>query len=335
MRKPAAWIATIALFTALGGTAVAAKRKKHYVITSSSQIKPSILAKLKGHQGPPGPEGKAGVNGLAGAAGPQGVSGATGPKGEAGATGAKGATGTEGTKGATGAKGEMGASGMTGAEGKAGTAGTNGATGPEGVTGATGVTGVTGATGATGEAGRNGGTGTKGETGATGPTGATGDAGASGATGPEGKEGLVGPKGETGPTGEPGIIHWRETIAAPSTPGETVKETIATAGPFAFIGHCQSEHEGSEHEPVAQEASTWIEASEPAYFVGNGQEKPPFTEEREIENARGQTEPFSRGTVSGETESGSVAVTVFVSQGVNLQEASKPTCYFAGYAVIE
>jgi hypothetical protein len=38
-------IALLALFVALGGTAIAAKR---YVITSTSQIKPSILTKIEG-----------------------------------------------------------------------------------------------------------------------------------------------------------------------------------------------------------------------------------------------------------------------------------------------
>ncbi len=41
-------ISSLALFFALGGTAIAAQ---HYLITSTSQIKPSVLAKLKGKAG--------------------------------------------------------------------------------------------------------------------------------------------------------------------------------------------------------------------------------------------------------------------------------------------
>ncbi|HEY4428816.1 MAG TPA: hypothetical protein VGN08_11485 [Solirubrobacteraceae bacterium] len=44
MRKPATWIAAAALFVALGGTAVAAK---HYLITSTQQIKPNVLKALR------------------------------------------------------------------------------------------------------------------------------------------------------------------------------------------------------------------------------------------------------------------------------------------------
>jgi hypothetical protein len=77
-------IASIALFFALGGTAIAAK---HYLITSTSQIKPSVLTKLKGHagkQGPAGPTGATGATGAQGATGGQGPAGAEGPRGPEG-----------------------------------------------------------------------------------------------------------------------------------------------------------------------------------------------------------------------------------------------------------
>jgi hypothetical protein len=73
--SPATIIACVALFVALGGTAIAAR---HYLITSTSQIKPSVLLKLKGKTGQ---NGAAGPAGLQGAIGPQGTQGPSGPAG--------------------------------------------------------------------------------------------------------------------------------------------------------------------------------------------------------------------------------------------------------------
>jgi hypothetical protein len=109
--------ATLALVLAVtGGSAYAAS----YVITSTSQIKPSVLASLRGDRGPTGPTGKAGKDGV---------------------TGATGATGTAGTNGVTGATGVTGTTGATGATGTTGTTGNDGATGPTGPQGpnATGI----------------------------------------------------------------------------------------------------------------------------------------------------------------------------------------------------
>jgi hypothetical protein len=84
-------VAVIALFFALGGTAFAAH---HFLITSTSQIKPSVLMQLKGNagaQGTPGasgPQGPSGPSGPAGHSGPSGPVGPPGPKGEAGGAGA-------------------------------------------------------------------------------------------------------------------------------------------------------------------------------------------------------------------------------------------------------
>ena len=101
---PATIIAVVALFVALGGTAVAASR---YIITSTSQIKPSVLKELRGHDGATGPAGATGQAGAAGQAGAPGVPGSAGTAGE------KGATGNEGPSGKPGEPGPPGASGTT------------------------------------------------------------------------------------------------------------------------------------------------------------------------------------------------------------------------------
>ncbi len=88
--------ATLALVFAMSGGALAAT---HYLITSTKQIKPSVLKELKGKAGARGPTG---ATGPAGATGLPGPNGATGP---AGATGATGATGSAGPPGAPGKEG--------------------------------------------------------------------------------------------------------------------------------------------------------------------------------------------------------------------------------------
>jgi hypothetical protein len=80
-------VATLALFMAMsGGVAYAAT---HYLITSTKQIKPSVLAQLK----KPGPAGAAGANGAQGAQGAQGPQGLQGTAGNAGTPGSPGAPG--------------------------------------------------------------------------------------------------------------------------------------------------------------------------------------------------------------------------------------------------
>ena len=90
---------TLALFFSMSGGALAAG---HYLITSTKQIKPSVLSSLKGKAGP------AGANGAAGSAGP---AGAQGVKGETGAAGLQGPEGKEGKEGKPGKEGKAGKEG--------------------------------------------------------------------------------------------------------------------------------------------------------------------------------------------------------------------------------
>jgi len=70
--SPAMAVALLALFLAMGGSALAAH---HYLISSTSQINPKVLKKLKG------------ATGKTGAAGTPGAPGAPGAKGETGSPG--------------------------------------------------------------------------------------------------------------------------------------------------------------------------------------------------------------------------------------------------------
>jgi hypothetical protein len=67
--SPALILSTIAVVFALGGTAIAGS----YVITSKSQIKPSVRKALKGNRGPRGFTGAQGAQGAAGAPGGPGI----------------------------------------------------------------------------------------------------------------------------------------------------------------------------------------------------------------------------------------------------------------------
>jgi hypothetical protein len=127
--------ATLALLFAMTGGAYAASK---YVINTTKQINPKVLAALKGKtgaNGAQGPAGAAGAQGPAGAAGAKGETGAAGPagpQGEKGVQGEKGTAGTNGFNGSTGAKGAAGPAGPTGPTGATGSPWTAGGTLPVG-----------------------------------------------------------------------------------------------------------------------------------------------------------------------------------------------------------
>jgi Collagen triple helix repeat (20 copies) len=73
----------LALFVAAGGAAAAG----HFVITSTSQIKPSVIQALRGKQGLRGLTGAPGATGAPGSPGAQGPPGSPGPAGAPGAAG--------------------------------------------------------------------------------------------------------------------------------------------------------------------------------------------------------------------------------------------------------
>jgi hypothetical protein len=73
--------ATLALVFSMTGGALAAR---HYLVNSTRQINPKVLAKLKGTAGAKGPTGATGPTGASGASG---AGGAEGPQGKEGAAG--------------------------------------------------------------------------------------------------------------------------------------------------------------------------------------------------------------------------------------------------------
>jgi hypothetical protein len=95
---------TLVLVFAMTGGAYAAGK---VLITSTKQIKPSVLKQLRGKAGAQGPAGPAGT------AGPQGPAGANGKDGAPGSPGEKGAQGAQGVQGIQGVPGKNGTTGFT------------------------------------------------------------------------------------------------------------------------------------------------------------------------------------------------------------------------------
>jgi hypothetical protein len=84
--SPAMAVAVCALVVAMSGTAFATS----YVITSTQQIAPRVLKKLRGHRGPRGVRGFRGVAGTTGLRGLQGLTGLSGQNGQNGQDGKPG-----------------------------------------------------------------------------------------------------------------------------------------------------------------------------------------------------------------------------------------------------
>jgi hypothetical protein len=101
-------VVTLALVFAMTGGAYAAN---HYLITSTKQIKPSVLKTLMGKAGAAGKEGPAGKSGASGSTGAQGPQGPQGLVGKEGKQGKEGEEGEEGTQGKEGTAGQPGAQG--------------------------------------------------------------------------------------------------------------------------------------------------------------------------------------------------------------------------------
>src|SRR5580700_4409155 len=71
-------VSTLALVFAIGGGSAWAATHVHYLVTSTKQIKPSVLRSLHGVKGATGSTGRTGVSGVEGVGGVNGAPGAPG-----------------------------------------------------------------------------------------------------------------------------------------------------------------------------------------------------------------------------------------------------------------
>jgi hypothetical protein len=168
-RRPSAAmiVALLALFVALGGSAVASGLlnghhiKKNSIplnrLTRAARIATvNPPANGPGQPGPEGREGKPGTNGSNGVEGKVGPEGKAGEKGSTGSPGSQGPQGEKGDNGSPGAPGSPGSPGTPGAPGAPGAPGSPGQPGPEGPQGPQGEKGETGTQGPQGPQGQPG-----------------------------------------------------------------------------------------------------------------------------------------------------------------------------------
>lgn len=154
---PSIVLTAVALFIALGGSAVAANSLIHAgdiapgAVTSAGirngavetkDLSPGMRAFFEGDQGATGAKGDTGSSGTPGSNGANGPNGANGAEGSNGVNGANGANGAEGAKGSNGANGANGPNGANGANGVDGTDGIDGAKGTNGINGTNGTNGT-------------------------------------------------------------------------------------------------------------------------------------------------------------------------------------------------
>ncbi len=152
---PSMVVAGVALFLALGGSAVAATlintRDIATGAVTSDKIRNGAIKLNDLHartrtslHGATGADGSAGSAGSAGSPGAKGSDGASGASGASGANGANGPNGVAGANGASGANGPNGPNGLDGTDGIDGTNGSNGAAGANGTNGTAGTNGTDG-----------------------------------------------------------------------------------------------------------------------------------------------------------------------------------------------
>jgi len=141
---PSIVLAGVAVFLALGGSAVAARG-----LIQAGDIAPGAVTGRAIRSGAVEPADLS-TNTRALLQGGQSVTGARGDTGSSGAPGGNGANGPNGANGAEGAKGSNGANGPNGANGANGIDGTNGTNGTNGAKGTDGINGTNGTNGANG-----------------------------------------------------------------------------------------------------------------------------------------------------------------------------------------
>jgi Collagen triple helix repeat (20 copies) len=152
--------------------------------------------------------------------------------------------------GGTGAAGTSGAAGTTGAVGAHGPSGTNGTNGINGIAGPNGAGGAAGANGAAGVNGANGPGGTNGANGVDGDAGAAGLDGTDGTNGTDGLDGTDGTNGTNGTNGANGTITplaaTAGVTALPTTaPSTTVVSLTVPARSYVVLAKTQLTHSGA------------------------------------------------------------------------------------------